>query len=34
MKKKLYIEEPRDDHTKFSKLEKDKYHIISLICEI
>ena len=25
---------PRDDHTKWSKLEKDKYCVISLICGI
>ena len=25
---------PRDDHTKGSELEKDKYHMISLICRI
>ena len=25
---------PRDDHTKWSKPEKDKYHMLSLICGI
>ena len=25
---------PRDDHTKWSKSEKDKYQMISLICGI
>ena len=25
---------PRDYHTKWSKLEKDKYHMLSLICGI
>ena len=28
------LDEPRDDHTKCSKPDKDKYHMISLICEI
>ena len=25
---------PRDDHTKWSQSDKDKYHMISLICGI
>ena len=25
---------PRDDHTKWSQTEEDKYHMISLICGI
>ena len=25
---------PRDDHTKLSKSDKDKYHMLSLICGI
>ena len=28
------IDGPRDYHTKWSKSEKDKYHMISLICGI
>ena len=28
------MDRPRDDHTKWSKKEKDKCHTISLICEI
>ena len=28
------MDRPRDDHTKWSQKEKDKYHTISLICEI
>ena len=28
------IDGPRDDHTHWSKPEKDKYHMISLVCGI
>ena len=28
------IDGPRDNHTKWSKSEKDKYHMISLMCGI
>ena len=28
------MDEPRDYHTKWSKIKKDKYHMISLICGI
>ena len=28
------MDEPREYHTKWSKLEKDKYHMLSLICGI
>ena len=28
------MDEPRDDHIKWAKLGKDKYHMISLICGI
>ena len=28
------MDRPRDYHTKWSKSDKDKYHIISLICGI
>ena len=29
-----WIDGPRDDHTRWSKSDKDKYHMILLICEI
>ena len=29
-----YMDGPRDHHTKQSQKEKDKYHMISLICRI
>ena len=29
-----HMEGPRDYHTEWSKSDKDKYHIISLLCEI
>ena len=28
------MDRPRDYHTNWSKAEKDKYHMISVICEI
>ena len=28
------MDEPRDNHTEWSKPDKDKYHLISLICGI
>ena len=29
-----YMDRPRDYHTKWSKSEKDKYHMIPLRCEV